>query len=73
MGKGPPFEDNMGPMVLFMLQSSVEMTLSLHVFFSFSYYCYECHTDDEHMIPSKVVHNWDLSKYKGTANSVFQI
>ena len=29
-----------------------------------SYYCYECHTDDEHIIPSKVVHNWDLSKYK---------
>ncbi|CAB3986573.1 Hypothetical predicted protein, partial [Paramuricea clavata] len=29
-----------------------------------SYYCYECHIDDEHTIPSKIVHNWDLSKYK---------
>ncbi|XP_046851023.1 uncharacterized protein LOC124444445 [Xenia sp. Carnegie-2017] len=32
--------------------------------FDGSYYCYECHVDDEHVIPSKIVHNWDLSKYK---------
>lgn len=30
-----------------------------------SYYCFECHLDELHVIPSKVIHNWDLSKYKG--------
>ncbi|XP_028393571.1 uncharacterized protein LOC114517923 [Dendronephthya gigantea] len=32
--------------------------------FDGSYYCFECHLDEEHVIPSKVVHNWDLSKYR---------
>lgn len=29
-----------------------------------SYYCYECHVDDEHVIPARIIHNWDLAKYK---------
>ncbi|XP_070561558.1 pleckstrin homology domain-containing family M member 1-like isoform X3 [Ptychodera flava] len=28
------------------------------------YYCYECHVDDEAVIPSRIIHNWDFSKHK---------
>ncbi|XP_077870353.1 pleckstrin homology domain-containing family M member 1-like [Saccoglossus kowalevskii] len=28
------------------------------------YYCYECHTDDEAIIPSRIIHNWDFNKHK---------
>ncbi|XP_077984028.1 pleckstrin homology domain-containing family M member 1-like isoform X2 [Glandiceps talaboti] len=28
------------------------------------YYCYECHMDDEAIIPSRIIHNWDFSKHK---------
>ena len=26
------------------------------------YYCDSCHRDDETVIPSRLIHNWDLSK-----------
>lgn len=28
------------------------------------YYCYECHVDDEHVIPARVIHNWDFRKHR---------
>lgn len=28
------------------------------------YYCSSCHVDDSFLIPARVVHNWDTSKYK---------
>ncbi|XP_057617505.1 pleckstrin homology domain-containing family M member 3 isoform X2 [Chionomys nivalis] len=28
------------------------------------YYCSRCHVDDSFLIPARVVHNWDTSKYK---------
>ncbi|XP_050010204.1 pleckstrin homology domain-containing family M member 3 [Alexandromys fortis] len=28
------------------------------------YYCGSCHVDDSFLIPARVVHNWDTSKYK---------
>lgn len=33
--------------------------------FDGSYYCYECHENDESVIPARVVHNWDFRKHKG--------
>lgn len=29
------------------------------------YYCLDCHSDDEAIIPSRVIHNWDFRKYRG--------
>lgn len=28
------------------------------------YYCSTCHVDDNFLIPARLVHNWDTSKYK---------
>lgn len=28
------------------------------------YYCSSCHVDDNFLIPARLVHNWDTSKYK---------
>ncbi|XP_074047606.1 pleckstrin homology domain-containing family M member 3 isoform X2 [Macrotis lagotis] len=28
------------------------------------YYCGSCHVDDHFLIPARIVHNWDISKYK---------
>ncbi|XP_055967763.1 pleckstrin homology domain-containing family M member 3 [Sorex fumeus] len=28
------------------------------------YYCSSCHVDDTFLIPARIVHNWDTSKYK---------
>ena len=28
-----------------------------------SYYCYECHENNEYYIPAKILHNWDFEKY----------
>ncbi|XP_077627277.1 pleckstrin homology domain-containing family M member 3 isoform X2 [Crocuta crocuta] len=28
------------------------------------YYCGSCHVDDSFLIPARIVHNWDTSKYK---------
>ncbi|XP_043852942.1 pleckstrin homology domain-containing family M member 3 [Dromiciops gliroides] len=28
------------------------------------YYCSSCHVDDHFLIPARIVHNWDISKYK---------
>ncbi|KAL9971169.1 hypothetical protein ACROYT_G023660 [Oculina patagonica] len=28
------------------------------------YYCFECHENDEHVIPGRVIHNWDLRKHQ---------
>ncbi|XP_004378338.1 pleckstrin homology domain-containing family M member 3 [Trichechus manatus latirostris] len=28
------------------------------------YYCGSCHVDDNFLIPARIVHNWDTSKYK---------
>lgn len=28
------------------------------------YYCSTCHVDDTFLIPARLVHNWDTSKYK---------
>ncbi|XP_004033173.2 pleckstrin homology domain-containing family M member 3 [Gorilla gorilla gorilla] len=28
------------------------------------YYCSSCHVDDSFLIPARIVHNWDTSKYK---------
>ncbi|KAM6177978.1 pleckstrin homology domain-containing family M member 3 [Rhynchocyon petersi] len=28
------------------------------------YYCSSCHVDDSFIIPARIVHNWDTSKYK---------
>ena len=28
------------------------------------YYCFECHENEEHVIPARVVHNWDLRKHQ---------
>lgn len=28
------------------------------------YYCSTCHVDDSFLIPARLVHNWDTSKYK---------
>ncbi|XP_004576942.2 pleckstrin homology domain-containing family M member 3 [Ochotona princeps] len=28
------------------------------------YYCSNCHVDDSFLIPARIVHNWDTSKYK---------
>uniref|UniRef100_A0A8D0E587 Pleckstrin homology domain containing M3 n=1 Tax=Salvator merianae TaxID=96440 RepID=A0A8D0E587_SALMN len=28
------------------------------------YYCVNCHVDDHFLIPARLVHNWDTSKYK---------
>ena len=30
-----------------------------------AYYCYECHENDEHYIPARIVHNWEFRKHKG--------
>ncbi|GAV00519.1 hypothetical protein RvY_11353 [Ramazzottius varieornatus] len=32
--------------------------------FDLLYYCTDCHVDDELVIPSRVIHNWDFRKYK---------
>ena len=29
-----------------------------------SYYCFECHENEEHVIPARVIHNWDLRKHQ---------
>ena len=31
-------------------------------------YCYECHENDEALIPARLVHNWDFQKHKGTTH-----
>lgn len=28
------------------------------------YYCFECHQSEEHIIPARVLHNWDLRKHQ---------
>ncbi len=28
------------------------------------YYCFECHENDEHVIPGRIIHNWDLRKHQ---------
>ncbi|XP_032227359.1 sorting nexin-29 isoform X2 [Nematostella vectensis] len=28
------------------------------------YYCYECHMDEDHVIPARVIYNWDLRKHR---------
>lgn len=28
------------------------------------YYCSSCHVDDSFLIPARIIHNWDTSKYK---------
>ncbi|XP_022806244.1 uncharacterized protein LOC111343345 isoform X2 [Stylophora pistillata] len=28
------------------------------------YYCFECHENEEHVIPARVFHNWDLRKHQ---------
>lgn len=28
------------------------------------YYCFECHDNEEHVIPARVIHNWDLRKHQ---------
>ena len=28
------------------------------------YYCFECHENEEHVIPARVIHNWDLRKHQ---------
>uniref|UniRef100_K7E2A7 Pleckstrin homology domain-containing family M member 3 n=1 Tax=Monodelphis domestica TaxID=13616 RepID=K7E2A7_MONDO len=28
------------------------------------YYCSSCHVDDHFLIPARIVHNWDIAKYK---------
>lgn len=32
------------------------------------YYCSNCHVDDSFLIPARIVHNWDTSKYKVGVN-----
>lgn len=32
--------------------------------YSGRYYCSSCHVDDSFLIPARVVHNWDTSRYK---------
>lgn len=29
-----------------------------------AYYCYDCHDDEEHIIPARVIQDWDFRKYK---------
>lgn len=29
------------------------------------YYCPTCHTNEDSIIPAKIVYNWDFAKYKG--------
>ncbi|XP_022090178.1 run domain Beclin-1-interacting and cysteine-rich domain-containing protein-like isoform X2 [Acanthaster planci] len=29
-----------------------------------NYYCYECHKDDEAVIPARILYNWDFRKHK---------
>lgn len=28
------------------------------------YYCFDCHDDEEHVIPSRVIQNWDFKRHK---------
>ena len=28
------------------------------------YYCFDCHENEEHVIPARVIHNWDLRKHQ---------
>ncbi|NXN96025.1 PKHM1 protein, partial [Rhinopomastus cyanomelas] len=39
--------------------------------FSGLYYCDSCHRDDETVIPSRLIHNWDLSK-RGVCRQAFK-
>ncbi|XP_061872687.1 pleckstrin homology domain-containing family M member 1-like [Colius striatus] len=39
--------------------------------FSGLYYCDSCHRDDETVIPSRLIHNWDLSK-RGVCRQAFR-
>lgn len=32
--------------------------------FDACYYCFECHENEEHVIPGRVIHNWDLRKHQ---------
>ncbi|XP_002122866.3 uncharacterized protein LOC100181521 [Ciona intestinalis] len=32
-------------------------------YFTGEYYCSHCHLMEEHMIPARIVHNWDFKKY----------
>jgi hypothetical protein len=32
--------------------------------FDARYYCKECHLDEEVLIPSRIIHNWDFNKHK---------
>ncbi|XP_014672349.1 PREDICTED: pleckstrin homology domain-containing family M member 3-like [Priapulus caudatus] len=32
--------------------------------FDGAYYCYECHENDENVIPARIIHNWDFRKHK---------
>ena len=29
-----------------------------------AYHCPECHHNQTHMIPARIVHNWDFTEYK---------
>ena len=29
-----------------------------------AYHCPECHHNQAHMIPARIVHNWDFTEYK---------
>ena len=42
-----------------------ELRLFAHACVLCRYYCYECHVDEECVIPAHVVQNWDLKKFKG--------
>ena len=35
-----------------------------------SYYCYECHENDEYYIPARIAQNWDFRKHKGDATQL---
>jgi len=32
--------------------------------FTGQYYCPQCHDNDEHVIPARMIHNWDFRKHK---------
>ena len=29
-----------------------------------AYHCPECHHNQTHMIPARIIHNWDFTEYK---------
>lgn len=37
--------------------------------FDACYYCFECHENEEHVIPGRVIHNWDLRKHQVSKQS----